>query len=148
MLFRSHVELPKHEDCVADPLAFNRLTLLMYREANPHVGLPLLQRAGDRAIWCNPPDVPLTTEELDRLYELPYANAPHPSYRAPIPAFESIRGSLTINRGCSGGCSFCALTLHQGKDVVSRSADSVTREVGTLTRQPGFNGVKIGRAHV
>ena len=138
---RPHVELPKHEDCVADPLAFNRLTLLMYREANPHVGLPLLQRAGDRAIWCNPPDVPLTTEELDRLYELPYANAPHPSYRAPIPAFESIRGSLTINRGCSGGCSFCALTLHQGKDVVSRSADSVTREVGTLTRQPGFNGV-------
>ena len=72
---RPHVELPKHEDCVADPLAFNRLTLLMYREANPHVGLPLLQRAGDRAIWCNPPDVPLTTEELDRLYELQIGRA-------------------------------------------------------------------------
>jgi uncharacterized radical SAM protein YgiQ len=135
------MEVPSFEECVADPLAFNRLTLLMYREANPHCGQALLQRTGDRAIWCNPADVPLTTAELDRLYELPYANAAHPCYRQPIPAFESIRGSLTVNRGCSGGCSFCALTLHQGKDVASRSAASVVREVKALTRQKGFNGV-------
>ncbi len=136
-----HVEVPSFEDCAADPLAFNRLTLLMYREANPHCGQALLHRSGDRAIWCNPPDVPLTSAELDRLYELPYANAAHPCYREPIPAFESIRGSLTVNRGCSGGCSFCALTLHQGKDVVSRSPESVVREVRGLTKEKGFNGV-------
>jgi uncharacterized radical SAM protein YgiQ len=136
-----HLEVPSFELCEKDPLEFNRLTLLMYRESNPHCGKALLQRTGDRAIWCNPPDAPLTTAELDRLYELPYANAAHPCYRQPIPAFESIRGSLTVNRGCSGGCSFCALTLHQGKDVVSRSSDSVVREVKRLVAQPGFNGV-------
>ena len=135
------VEVPSFEACVADPLAFNRLTLLMYRETNPSCGLALFQRTGDRMVWCNPAARALQTAELDRLYELPYANAAHPCYREPIPAFESIRGSLTINRGCSGGCSFCALTLHQGKDVVSRSAESVVREVGTLTAERAFNGV-------
>jgi uncharacterized radical SAM protein YgiQ len=136
-----YIEVPSFEDCVADPLAFNRLTLLMYREANPHCGEALLHRSGDRAIWCNPADTPLTTAELDRLYELPYANAAHPCYREPIPAFESIRGSLTVNRGCSGGCSFCALTLHQGKEVVSRSPESIEREVRGLVKEKGFNGV-------
>ena len=135
------IEAPSFEQCVADPAAFNRLTMLMYRESNPHCGEAIVQPHGDRAIWCNPPARALTSAELDRLYELPYANAPHPAYRAPIPAFESIRGSITINRGCSGGCSFCALTLHQGKDVVSRSAESVVREVRNLTTQRGFNGV-------
>ena len=135
------IEAPSFEDTVADPLAFNRLTMLMYRESNPSCGKVILQRTGDRAIWCNPPAAALDTAALDRLYELPYQNAAHPCYREPIPAFESIRGSLTINRGCSGGCSFCALTLHQGKDVVSRSAASVVREVGTLSKQRGFNGV-------
>lgn len=134
-------ELPSFEACVADPAAFNALTVRMYREANPHCGQPLVQRTGDRLVWCNPPARPLRTEELDRLYELPYANAPHPCYREPIPALESIRGSLTINRGCSGGCSFCALTLHQGKDVVSRSSASVLREARGLVGTPGFHGV-------
>lgn len=134
-------EAPTFEECKADPLAFNRLTLMMYRESNPHCGHPIVQRTGDRAIWCNPPARPLTTAELDRLYELPYSNGPHPCYRQPIPAFESIRGSVTINRGCSGGCSFCALTLHQGKDVVSRSPGSIKREVASLVAQKGFNGV-------
>ncbi len=134
-------ELPSHEACVADGAAFNRLTIALYRESNPANAKILLQRVGDRAIWNNPPARPLTSAELDRLYELPYQNAPHPCYRAPIPAFESIRGSITVNRGCSGGCSFCSLTLHQGKDVVSRSAESVGREVGYLVQQPGFNGV-------
>lgn len=136
-----HVAVPSFEDCVADPLAFNSLTVAMYRESNPHNGKALVQRTGDRAIWCNPPSVPLSGPELDRLYELPFQNAAHPCYRKPIPAFESIRGSVTINRGCSGGCSFCALTLHQGKDVVSRSAESVVREVQTLTKDKAFNGV-------
>jgi uncharacterized radical SAM protein YgiQ len=134
-------ELPSFEECERDPLQFNKLTVHLYREANPSCAKPLLQRTGDRAIWCQPPARALTTVELDRLYELPYQNAAHPCYRQPIPAFESIRGSVTINRGCSGGCSFCALTLHQGKDVVSRSPASIKREVTALTQQKGFNGV-------
>lgn len=134
-------EVPSFERCVADPLAFNALTVAMYRESNPGCARPLLQRHGDRAVLCNPTARSLTTEELDKLYELPYANAPHPCYREKIPAFEAIKGSVTVNRGCSGGCSFCALTLHQGKDVVSRSHESVIREVDALTKQPGWNGV-------
>ena len=135
------VEAPSFEDCVKDPLAFNALTVLMYRESNPFNAKPVVQKHGDRAIWCNPPARALDSAEMDRLYELPYQNRPHPCYREPIPAFESIKGSITVNRGCSGGCSFCALTLHQGKDVISRSAASVVREVKALTQQPGFNGV-------
>lgn len=136
-----HEEVPSFEACVADPLAFNALTVRMYRESNPGCAHALVQRTADRAVWVNPPARALTTEELDRLYELPYANAAHPCYRQPIPAFESIRGSVTVNRGCSGGCSFCALTLHQGKDVLSRSPESVVREVRGLVAQKGFNGV-------
>jgi uncharacterized radical SAM protein YgiQ len=136
-----HVVAPSFEACLADPLAFNALTVLMYRESNPHCAKPVVQPHGDRSIWCNPPSRPLETAELDRLYELPYANEAHPCYRERIPAFESIRGSVTVNRGCSGGCSFCALTLHQGKDVVSRSSASVVREVEGLTRRKGWNGV-------
>ncbi len=134
-------EAPSFEDVRADVAAFNKLTVLMYREANPECAEALLQRHGRRAIWCNPPARALTTAEMDRLYELPYANAPHPCYREKIPAFEAIRGSITVNRGCAGGCSFCALTLHQGKDVVSRSKESVLREIAALTQQPSFNGV-------
>ncbi len=134
-------EVPSFEDCVANPLAFNQLTVTMYRESNPHCAKPILQRHGDRAILCNPPSQPLTTAQLDRLYELPYANEAHPCYREKIPAFEAIRGSITVNRGCAGGCSFCALTLHQGKEVISRSTESVVREVEVLTQQKGFNGI-------
>jgi uncharacterized radical SAM protein YgiQ len=134
-------EAPSYEQCLADPLAFNALTVLMYRESNPHCAKPIVQRHGDRVIYCNPPARPLTTAELDHLYELPYANEAHPCYREKIPAFEAIRGSVTVNRGCSGGCSFCALTLHQGKDVISRSHESVVREVRDLTQQKGWNGI-------
>ncbi|MSP54929.1 MAG: YgiQ family radical SAM protein [Myxococcales bacterium] len=137
----SVTELPTFEDCDRDPLQFNKLTVHLYREANPSCARSLVQRTGDRAVWSNPTARALTSAELDRLYELPYQNAAHPCYRQPIPAFESIRGSITVNRGCSGGCSFCALTLHQGKDVVSRSPESITREVVGLTQQRGFNGV-------
>lgn len=133
--------VPSYEECLADPIQFAELTVRMYREANPKCGKAQLQKHGDRAIFCNSPARALTTEEMDRLYELPYSNAPHPCYREPIPAFEAIKGSITINRGCAGGCSFCALTLHQGKDVISRSAASVLREVKTVAATPGFNGI-------
>lgn len=134
------VELPDLKECRRDPLAFNRVTKLMYRESNPHCGRVLIQRHGSRWVVQNPPAVPLTTEELDRLHELPYRFAPHPCYREPIPALQSIAGTITVNRGCSGGCSFCALTIHQGKDVVSRSHESVVREARQMARRPGFTG--------
>jgi len=135
------LELPSLEDCRADPMAFGRATLLMYRESNPDCAKRLVQRHGARAVVQNPPAAPLTSAEFDRLHELPYAYRPHPSYRGPIPALESIAGSVTVNRGCSGGCSFCALTIHQGKDVISRTTPSVIREVKTLTRSGGFKGI-------
>ncbi len=135
------VALPSLAECRADPLRFNRVTLLMYRESNPHCGRILTQLHGTRVVVINPPAVPLTTPEMDRLHELPFTYCAHPCYRKPIPALASIAGSVTVNRGCSGGCSFCALTIHQGKDVTSRSTESVVRELKGLRRQPGFKGI-------
>ena len=135
------ITLPSLDACRADPAAFNQLTVLMYRESNPSCGRTLIQQHGDRWVVQNPPAAALTTDELDRLHELPFANEAHPCYRAPIPALQSIQGSVMVNRGCSGGCSFCALTIHQGKDVVSRSAESVKREVARMVAAPGWNGI-------
>lgn len=135
------IELPTYEECVQDPLAFNRLTLLMYRESNPHCGRVLIQRTGKRAIIQNRAAKPINTRAMDRLYELPFQHTAHPCYREPIPALTSMQGSVTVNRGCSGGCSFCALTIHQGKDVTSRSAESVLREVESMRERPDFNGI-------
>jgi uncharacterized radical SAM protein YgiQ len=137
-----HVEvLPSLEECRRDPLAFNRVTLLMYRESNPHCGKTLLQLHGSRWVVQNPASEPLTTPQMDRVHELPYTYKPHPCYRKPVPALNSIQGSVTVNRGCSGGCSFCALTIHQGKDVSSRSSESVLRELKSMTQRKGFNGI-------
>lgn len=137
----SVLEMPTLEECRADPLAFNKATKMMYVESNPHCGHVLIQRHEGRVVVQNPPALPLTTAELDRLHELPYAFTAHPCYREPVPALASIQGSIAVNRGCSGGCSFCALTIHQGKDVTSRSAESVVREVERMRSQPGFNGI-------
>jgi uncharacterized radical SAM protein YgiQ len=134
------IELPSLEAIQRDPVALAQATLLAHQHAEPLSARPLLQRHGDRAVWCNPPAVALEAEELDRVYELPFANAPHPAYREPIPAFTSVTSSLTATRGCGGGCAFCAIALHQGKQVTSRSEASLLREARALTRQPGFRG--------
>jgi uncharacterized radical SAM protein YgiQ len=135
------VEMPDLAAVRSDPDAFNRATMLMYRESNPHCGKTLIQRHGTRVVVQNPAAVPLSTAELDQVHELPYAYTAHPCYRKAVPALQSIQGSITVNRGCSGGCSFCALTIHQGKDVVSRSKASVLREVEGLKHRPGFKGI-------
>ena len=135
------VRLPSLEECRADKLAFNTVTRVMYKESNPHCGKTLVQGHGSRWIVQNPPARPLTTEEMDKLHELPYAFAQHSCYRQPIPALQSVSGSITVNRGCSGGCAFCALTIHQGKDVTSRSSESVLRELDQMRQRPGFNGI-------
>jgi uncharacterized radical SAM protein YgiQ len=134
-------EVPSLAECKSSGSAFNRLTMLMYRESNPHCGKTLIQRHGGRAIVQNRAAEPITTEMMDRLHELPYTYKPHTCYRKPVPALASIQGSVTVNRGCSGGCSFCALTIHQGKDVTSRSSESVLRELKAMTSRKGFKGI-------
>lgn len=135
------IVLPSFEDCLADPKQFAAMTVESYRQANPHCGVVMVQQHGQRWLVQNPPARPLTTPELDAVHELPYQYDAHPSYRAPIPALQSIEGSIAVNRGCSGGCSFCALTTHQGKDVVSRSEESVLKEVESMVQRKGFSGV-------
>ncbi len=134
------VELPSLERIQREPAALGQATLLAHQHAEPLSARPLLQRHGARALWCNPPAAPLTPEELDRIHELPFARAPHPSYREGVPAFESVRASLTVTRGCGGGCAFCAIALHQGKQVVSRGEASVLREAQAVADAPGFRG--------
>ena len=135
------LELPSFEEVSADKAAFMRAALLIEKESNP-LNAPLLrQRHGDRAVWVYPPAEPMTTAEFDRVHELPYTRLPHPDYREGIPAWEMIRFSMANTRGCFGGCTFCAITLHQGRKVVSRSPESILREVQQIQQLPGFTGV-------
>jgi uncharacterized radical SAM protein YgiQ len=135
------IELPSLEACREDPRAANTVTREMYRQSNPHSGRVLVQPHGARRVVANRPALPLSTADMDRLHELPFAGRAHPCYLEPIPALQSIQGSITVNRGCAGGCAFCALTIHQGKDVTSRSEASVLRELDALTQRPDFNGI-------
>ncbi len=155
--------LPAFKEVRGDRKAFARATRLIEAEANPWSGRSLVQWQGrdaagvERAVVVRPPALPLSTAELDAVHELPFTRAPHPLYleeqlarggnptearqRARIPALETVRHSIVINRGCFGGCSFCGLGLHQGKTIQSRSADSVLREVEALAKTQGFTGV-------
>ncbi len=135
------ITVPSLAECKASGDAMNEVTKVMYKESNPHCGRIVVQAHGSRHVVQNTPAVPLTTAEMDRLHELPFTYEPHPCYRQPIAALQSMQGSVTVNRGCSGGCSFCALTIHQGKDVTSRSTESVMREVEALPQRKGFNGI-------
>jgi uncharacterized radical SAM protein YgiQ len=138
--FADGVMLPSLEECRADRSALIRLTKQVEVEQNPFSGKPLIQFHGDRALYIEPPAEPLSTAELDRVYELPFVRRPHPSYREPIPAFTMIKDSVTVVRGCGGGCTFCGLGMHQGRFLVSRSEGSVEREVQHMAAQPGFSG--------
>jgi len=138
--FADCVLLPSLEECRADIRKVRELTRLTEREQNPFGGRPLVQRHGARAVRIEPPAPPLSTEEMDRVYELPFLRLPHPSAAEPIPAFTMIRDSVTVVRGCSGGCSFCGLGLHQGRFLSSRSEASVLGEVRAMAAAPGFSG--------
>ncbi len=133
-------EVPGWEALEADPGLLGDLTRALYEEAHPERGRVLLQRYGRRSVVCLPPAAPLPPEVLDRVHTLPYARAPHPSYTEPIPAFEAVRGSITVTRGCAGGCAFCAITLHQGRHVTSRTPASVEAEARALAAAPGWRG--------
>ena len=138
--FSKGVKLPSFEECLADKKAVLELTRLTEREQNPFSGKPLVQFHGARAVLIEPPAKPLTSAEMDRVYELPYLRLPHLSYKEPVPAFTMIKESVTVVRGCGGGCAFCGLGLHQGRFLTSRSEDSVVREVKTMTAMPSFSG--------
>ncbi len=137
------IRMPAFEQVEKDPEAYARASRVLHRESNPGNARPLVQRHGDRELWVTPPPIPLTTPEMDGVYDLPYARAPHPSYgEAAIPAWDMIRFSVTIMRGCFGGCTFCSITEHEGRIIQNRSEASVVREIETIRdKTPGFTGV-------
>ncbi len=142
---RAHtvVRIPSYEQVKDDPVLYAHASRTLHLESNPGNARALVQAHGERDVWLNPPPFPLSTEELDQVYELPYARRPHPSYGdAKIPAWEMIRFSVNIMRGCFGGCTFCSITEHEGRIIQSRSEDSVIREIEEMRdKTPGFTGV-------
>jgi len=138
--FENGVVLPSFKEVSENHNRFNRATGLIYEHANPYTGRTLIQYHGKRPVVQLPPPPPLHEQEMDAIYNLPYTRKPHPSYTRPIPAYEMIKNSITIMRGCFGGCSFCSIALHQGKFVQSRSVHSVLREAEQLTGDTDFDG--------
>ena len=140
---RSYIRLPSYEQVRDDPVLYAHASRILHMESNPGNARALAQRHGTGDVWLNPPPVPLTSAEMDRVYELPYARRPHPTYGDDkLPAYEMIRFSVTIQRGCFGGCTFCSITEHEGRIIQNRSEDSVLREIATIRdTAPGFTGV-------
>lgn len=138
---RDHVlEIPSFEDVADDKRTFAEAFRLTSGELNPFCARTIVQRHADRLLVCVPPALPLSETEMDAVYSLPFEKAPHPSYREPIPAWEQIKASITSHRGCFGGCAFCAITMHQGKVIQSRSEASVISEIDALSRMSWFRG--------
>ena len=140
---RSVIRMPSYEQVSRDAVLYAHASRILHLESNPGNARALVQRHGPWELWLNPPPIPLTTPEMDSTYELPYARRPHPAYGTQkIPAYHMIRFSVSIQRGCFGGCTFCSITEHEGRIIQSRSEDSVIREIETIRDTvPGFTGV-------
>ncbi|NUU66797.1 YgiQ family radical SAM protein [Enterobacteriaceae bacterium BIT-l23] len=140
---RTYVLLPSYEKVQNDKVLYAHASRILHHETNPGCARALMQKHGDRYIWLNPPAIPLSTEEMDGVFGLPYQRVPHPSYgRRKIPAYDMIRFSINIMRGCFGGCSFCSITEHEGRIIQSRSEDSIINEIEAIRDSvPGFTGV-------
>ncbi len=140
---RTAIRMPAFEVVRNHKTLYAHASRVLHREANPHNGRTLIQRHGEREVWITPPPVPLTTPEMDAVFELPYQRRPHPSHGdAKVPAYEMIKTSVMIMRGCFGGCSFCSITEHEGRIIQSRSEASVLAEVERIRDTvPGFTGV-------
>jgi uncharacterized radical SAM protein YgiQ len=134
------VIIPSFEELSKDHVCLAKATKLIYEHAHPHMGRTLVQYHGKRAVVQLPPPLPLSEKQMDAIYDLPFTRKPHPSYTRPIPAYEVIKNSITIIRGCFGGCSFCSIALHQGKFIQSRSIDSVLSEAKLLAEKDDFDG--------
>ena len=137
----SYCVLASHEECLKNKRVQARNFCIVEEESNRYAARLLWQRCGDKALKINPPLPPISSEELDAIYDLPFTRLPHPRYRGKtIPAFEMIKFSITLHRGCFGGCAFCTISAHQGKFIVSRSKESILKEVKAITEMPDFKG--------
>ncbi|MCD2258605.1 YgiQ family radical SAM protein [Psychroserpens luteolus] len=136
------VEIASHEVCINDKKQYASNFKIIEQESNKLAARRIFQKVGDRTLMINPPYPTMTEDEIDASFELPYTRLPHPKYnkRGPIPAYEMIKFSINIHRGCFGGCSFCTISAHQGKFIASRSQESVLREVDTVANMPDFKG--------
>lgn len=137
------IRIPSFEAVRSDPALYAHASRVLHKETNPHNARPLVQAHGDREVWLNAPPIPLETDELDQVFELPYTRLPHSVYGdARIVAYEMIRHSVNIMRGCFGGCTFCSITEHEGRIIQNRSEDSIIREIEQIRdTSPAFTGV-------
>jgi len=137
------VRLPSYDAVRKEALFYAHAARVLHVESNPFNARPLVQAHGDKEVWLNPPPLPLTTAEMDGVYDLPYSRRPHPEYRdSRIAAYEMIRHSVAITRGCFGGCTFCSITEHSGRIVQNRSPQSIVHEIESIRETvPGFTGV-------
>jgi uncharacterized radical SAM protein YgiQ len=140
---KSVIRLPSYEQVKADPVLYAHASRTFHLESNPGNARALVQAHGTRDVWLNPPPLPLAMDEMDGVYDRPFARAPHPSYgKARIPAWEMIRFSINIMRGCFGGCTFCSITEHEGRIIQSRSEPSILHEIEEIRdKTKGFTGI-------
>ncbi len=138
----AYIRLPSFEKVSNDPVLYAHASRVLHQESNPHNARVLVQKHGHREIWVSKPPIPLSTEEMDAVFDLPFQRVPHPAYgQAKIPAYDMIKTSVNIMRGCFGGCTFCSITEHEGRVIQSRSEESVLREIEKIRDQvPGFTG--------
>ena len=139
----SVIRLPAYEKVKNDPVLYAHASRVLHLETNPGNARALVQKHGEREVWLNPPPIPLETDEMDGVFGLPYQRVPHPSYGdAKIPAFDMIKNSVNIMRGCFGGCTFCSITEHEGRIIQSRSKESILQEIENIRdKTPGFTGI-------
>lgn len=139
---KTYIRVPSFDKVRNDPVLYAHTSRVLHQEANPYNARVLVQRHGNRELWVNPPPIPLETHEIDGVFDLFYQRRPHPSYGdAKIPAYDMIKTSVNIMRGCFGGCTFCSITEHEGRIIQSRSQESVLRELEDIRdKVPGFTG--------
>ncbi len=136
----SYATIPSYEEISASKEKFAAAFRLAYLQQNPWSAQVVVQQHGNRILVCNPPSIPLTEVEMDAVYALPFEKGPHPTYLETIPAWDQIKNSVTSHRGCFGGCAFCAITMHQGKTIQSRSKSSILAEISAMTSKSWFRG--------
>lgn len=139
-----YIILPSYEDLIKDKIKFAQMTKIIYDNLNPYSSKKLIQLSDTRAVVSNEPQFPLTTDEMDRIYDLPFTYKPHPYYKEKIPAYETVKNSIIIHRGCFGGCSFCSLAYHHGKFIQSRSRASIIKEIKKLSEKEKIVITDIG----
>ncbi|GAA4947012.1 YgiQ family radical SAM protein [Halioxenophilus aromaticivorans] len=142
VLDKTCIRLPSFEKVSKDPALYAHASRVLHQESNPHNARALIQKHGNRDIWVNPPPIPLSTEEMDAVFGFEYTRVPHPKYEGQrIPAYDMIKTSVNIMRGCFGGCTFCSITEHEGRIIQSRSEESILGEIELIKEKvPGFTG--------